>query len=196
MAVNGSGGAIFNDGTINISFTTIANNEADNEGGGIFEAGLSVNIRNSIVAFNTDSGIGNNCNGAIAIGVNEINNYSNDASCGFGVGDNSNILLGPLADNGGPTETLALISGAPLNGASAMCDPLNSSGMPSGVPLLIDQRFFPRPSPPGGDCDSGAFEKQLISNVPTLSEWGLIAMAGLLGIVGFMVVRRRAVVSS
>ncbi len=29
------------------------------------------------------------------------------------------------------------------------------------------------------------------SNVPTLSEWGLIAMAVILGIVGFMVVRRR-----
>ncbi len=30
-------------------------------------------------------------------------------------------------------------------------------------------------------------------NVPTLSEWGLIAMAGLLGIVGFMVIRRRQI---
>ena len=30
-------------------------------------------------------------------------------------------------------------------------------------------------------------------NVPTLSEWGLIAMAGLLGIVGFMIIRRRNV---
>ncbi len=30
-------------------------------------------------------------------------------------------------------------------------------------------------------------------NVPTLSEWGLMAMAGLLGIVGFMVIRRRKV---
>jgi hypothetical protein len=29
--------------------------------------------------------------------------------------------------------------------------------------------------------------------VPTLSEWGLIAMAGVLGIVGFMVMRRRKV---
>lgn len=28
-------------------------------------------------------------------------------------------------------------------------------------------------------------------NVPTLSEWGLITMAGILGIVGFMVIRRR-----
>ncbi|GJM14976.1 MAG: hypothetical protein DHS20C13_03030 [Thermodesulfobacteriota bacterium] len=31
------------------------------------------------------------------------------------------------------------------------------------------------------------------TEVPTLSEWGLIAMAGVLGIVGFMVVRRRQV---
>jgi len=30
-----------------------------------------------------------------------------------------------------------------------------------------------------------------INEVPTLSEWGLIAMAGVLGIIGFMVVRRR-----
>ncbi len=30
-----------------------------------------------------------------------------------------------------------------------------------------------------------------IIEVPTLSEWGLIAMAGILGIVGFMIIRRR-----
>jgi len=30
-----------------------------------------------------------------------------------------------------------------------------------------------------------------IVEVPTLSEWGLIAMAGILGIVAFMVIRRR-----
>ena len=29
------------------------------------------------------------------------------------------------------------------------------------------------------------------TQVPTLSEWGLIALAGILGIVGFMVIRRR-----
>ena len=29
--------------------------------------------------------------------------------------------------------------------------------------------------------------------VPTISEWGLIAMAGILGVIGFMVVRRRKV---
>jgi hypothetical protein len=30
-----------------------------------------------------------------------------------------------------------------------------------------------------------------VSNVPTLSEWGLITMAGLIGIVGLMIIRRR-----
>jgi len=30
-------------------------------------------------------------------------------------------------------------------------------------------------------------------NIPTLSEWGLIAMAGILGIVGFIAIRRRKV---
>jgi len=30
-----------------------------------------------------------------------------------------------------------------------------------------------------------------ITDVPTLSEWGLITMAGVLGIIGFMVIRRR-----
>jgi hypothetical protein len=30
-----------------------------------------------------------------------------------------------------------------------------------------------------------------LAEVPTLSEWGLIAMAGVLGIVGFMAARRR-----
>jgi hypothetical protein len=29
------------------------------------------------------------------------------------------------------------------------------------------------------------------ASVPTLSEWGLITMAGILGIVGFIAIRRR-----
>ncbi|MCH7519899.1 MAG: IPTL-CTERM sorting domain-containing protein [Candidatus Dadabacteria bacterium] len=33
----------------------------------------------------------------------------------------------------------------------------------------------------------------VVATIPTLSEWGLIAMAGVLGIVGFMVIRRRKV---
>jgi len=32
---------------------------------------------------------------------------------------------------------------------------------------------------------------ETVSAVPTLSEWGLIIMAGILGIVGYLVIRRR-----
>lgn len=33
----------------------------------------------------------------------------------------------------------------------------------------------------------------VVSNIPTLSEWGMIAMAGILGMAGFIVIRRRKV---
>jgi hypothetical protein len=49
----------------------------------------------------------------------------------------------------------------------------------------------------GGSCTEESIEglclESEVSNVPTLSEWGLIALAGILGIVGFMVMRRRKV---
>ncbi len=36
-------------------------------------------------------------------------------------------------------------------------------------------------------------DRPVLLTVPTLSEWGLISMAGILGIVGFMVMRRRKI---
>ena len=47
---------------------------------------------------------------------------------------------------------------------------------------------------PGETCnEETGFCSNFVSEVPTLSEWGLIAMAGVLGVVGFMVVRRKRV---
>ena len=56
-------------------------------------------------------------------------------------------LLGPLANNGGETDTMALLTGSPaINaGDSALCP-------------ATDQRGFPRPQL--GGCDIGAFEVQ------------------------------------
>jgi len=43
-----------------------------------------------------------------------------------------------------------------------------------------------------GVCnESTGLCEPLAKNVPTLSEWSLIAMAGFLGLVGFMIVRRK-----
>jgi|GEM_PF-1804458 len=44
-----------------------------------------------------------------------------------------------------------------------------------------------------GNCPGFSLGDTRVSNVPTLSEWGLIAMAGVLGVVGFMVMRRKRV---
>jgi hypothetical protein len=55
-------------------------------------------------------------------------------------------MLGPLADHGGPTATLALSPGSPaIDAGGAMCPP-------------IDQRGVARPA--GAACDAGAFEAE------------------------------------
>ncbi|GJM16310.1 MAG: hypothetical protein DHS20C13_16370 [Thermodesulfobacteriota bacterium] len=71
---------------------------------------------------------------------------------------------------------------APLSFPNASLETVNTT---TGLLTLVGQ--LP-------DCtDAIVFSQQTPSNVPTLSEWGLIALAGILGIVGFMVMRRRKV---
>lgn len=117
-------------------------------------------------------------------------NIDNGGSCvdGSVVGDkpNTNPQLDPagLQNNGGPTETIALLPN------SLAIDMANPACPPPGT----DQRGVLRPQ--FTRCDIGAYEFQLEPrNIPTISEWGLIAMAGILGIVGFMVMRRRRAVA-
>ena len=43
----------------------------------------------------------------------------------------------------------------------------------------------------GAICNEATGRCEISRNVPTLSEWGLVAMAGVLGIIGFMVIWRR-----
>ena len=103
-------------------------------------------------------------------------------SCGATI-PTADAMLGPLADNGGITQTKAITEESPAfnEGNNATCE-------------ATDQRGVPRPQ--ALICDIGAYELIVPSEIPTLSEWGLIAMAGILGIVGFMVMRRRAVINS
>lgn len=45
---------------------------------------------------------------------------------------------------------------------------------------------------PGSLCNFDTGEcTPVLTNIPTLSEWGLIAMVGILGMAGFFVLRRR-----
>jgi predicted outer membrane repeat protein len=65
--------------------------------------------------------------------------------------------LGPLASNGGPTKTHALLATSPAIGAvpSGACTDWN------GNAVATDQRGQPRPNPSGSDCDAGAYESEL-----------------------------------
>jgi hypothetical protein len=66
-------------------------------------------------------------------------------------------MLGPLQNNGGPTQTMALPSGSPAIDAG------NPNGCTDnkGHLLKTDQRGMPRPDKEdSGGCDMGAYESQ------------------------------------
>lgn len=148
-----NGGLFQSAGTILINNSTFSGNSAG-DGGGIFNVkGSMVFVHNSIVANNA----GENCHGTFnSIGYN----LSSDNSCTFDdAGDlnNTDPLLGPLQNNGGPTETMALLPGSPAIDAG------NPRGCRDGKgPLLkTDQRGEPRPDREDKTgCDIGAYERQ------------------------------------
>ncbi|WP_457490238.1 choice-of-anchor Q domain-containing protein [Thermostichus sp. MS-CIW-41] len=143
------GGGIYNLGTSSLSFVTIASNSAS-EGGGIFN-GATANLRNSIVANSTSGG---NCSNAGTLTPSGAN-LDTDGSCpGLTAVTSAALNLGPLANNGGPTQTHALLAGSVAIDAvpAGQCTDLNSS------PVNQDQRGFSRPA--GVRCDVGAYEEQ------------------------------------
>jgi CSLREA domain-containing protein len=161
------GGGIRNfGGTANLSFVTIASNSAS-IGGGISRAGGTVNIKNSIVGNNTAS-TGPNCSGGVtATGAN----FATDGSCGAGFSTVPStglggLNLGPLANNGGPTQTHALQAGSAAIDAvpSGQCSDVN------GNPVIQDQRGVSRPQ--GSRCDVGAYEAAAASTQAVTLEGG------------------------
>lgn len=111
-------------------------------GGSLMRTGGSVSAERSLFASRSSEA---NIGGTITdVGFN----LSTDNSIGSG-GSGGMIQtdphLGPLADNGGPTPTLALLLGSPAIDA-----------VTNGICGGVDQRGVSRPQ--GGNCDVGAFE--------------------------------------
>lgn len=150
----GSGGGIYSGGTLTINNSTLSGNGVAGSfgiGGNI--AGIAT-LQNSIVA-NANSG--GNCYGTM---TSNGYNLSSDNTCNFtGPGDlnNTNPKLGTLGNNGGPTQTIPLLTGSPAIDAG------NPNGCADGNGNLLktDQRGKPRPDKEDtGGCDMGAFERQ------------------------------------
>jgi hypothetical protein len=161
------GGGVSNSGNLTVSSTTFAGNTAEfyclgnpsrsciGRGGGVYTAGLQAVIQNSIIV--NYNPFGDNCYGNLtSLGYN----LSSDNSCNFnGTGDRQDTdpMLGPLQNNGGPTQTMALSPGSPAIDAG------NPSGCTDGNGHLLktDQRGMPRPDKEdSGGCDMGAYERQ------------------------------------
>jgi hypothetical protein len=162
------GGAILNSGTLTVTNSTFAGNSTSpapipGPGGGIYNAGFA-SLKNTILANNSG-----NCSGTIIDAGYDI---SDDASCGFGKtgsahnGDGVDPLLFPagLADNGGPTETIALQSGSPAIDAIPVTDCSDQASPPN--PITSDQRGLLRPDDGEQFCDIGAYEFQDFAGTP------------------------------
>jgi len=151
-----TGGGIDSAGTVTLTNSTISANSAG-QGGGIFNTG-TLTLANTIVGGNTASSAPDleTSGGTVGASYTMIGN-----TAGSGIsGGTGNVLnptylgLSPLGDYGGPTQTVALLTGSPAIDAG-------SNGLAvdaQGNALTTDQRGKARIG--NGTVDIGAFESQ------------------------------------
>jgi hypothetical protein len=145
-----NGGGIDSDATTHLMHCTVTGNSAGDPGGGISAWEGRVDISNTIVAGNGVEA-DDDCDGGVASwGYNLVGSGTGCPSNGVGDQTTSDPLLGALADNGGPTQTHALLTGSPARDAA----PAGANGC--GNDTTDDQRGVSRPI--GGACDAGAYE--------------------------------------
>ncbi|MBL9156129.1 MAG: cadherin-like domain-containing protein [Verrucomicrobiales bacterium] len=176
-ATPNSGGAVYVGGATTILNSTLSGNFTSFRGGAIATDGATVTLANSIVAGNTagigQSDIGRASTGpVISNGGNLIGNGQDTLNAVTWLGTDLtgttaaplDPLLGSLANNGGPTQTHALLSGSPaLNAGSNALLPADTYDLDGDTntaePIPFDQRGagFLRAI---GTVDIGAFELQ------------------------------------
>ena len=152
------GGACFNQGILQIGNSTLSDNSA-NFGGGILTQG-TLQIGNTILK-RGNSGENIHSFGELTVSSFGYNLSSDDAAGALtGPGDqvNTDPMLGPLQDNGGPTFTHALLPGSPA--------------IDAGDPNFTPPPFFDQRGPGfnrvvNGRIDKGSFEVQGPTSTPT-----------------------------
>jgi len=144
-----------------INSTLLGNRPGQSSGSGV-SGGNHVTIKNSILADASAGGSTRHSCSQSSSGSSKLNvtaSLSDDSYCanhGFTVTSLANLNLGSLADNGGPTRTIALLSGSPAidAGDQSVCD----AELPQDGGSLIDQRGWHRGQNPPNPCDIGAYE--------------------------------------
>jgi hypothetical protein len=160
------GGGIINYDTLTLTNSTVSGNSDPKYGGGVYNANPgffgsvgTVTLDNTIIAGNRltgPDGSGPDVNGPFqSLGHNLIGNTA--GSTGWVSSDLLNVdpNLRPLASNGGPTQTMALMPGSPAAGAGDVSFVKNP---PFPGPPFTDQRGLARIV--SGKVDIGAFQSQ------------------------------------
>jgi hypothetical protein len=150
------GGIVSYGGSVTLSNSTISGNSAYVLDGGINNTDLgTLHTRNTIVAGNMAPSSPDLHGNLGSLGHNLIGNTQGGS--GFDPTDLLNVdpLLGPLQDNGGPTQTLALLPGSPAidagDNTDAPCWDQRREGFPRIVGII---------DPDNPVIDIGAFEVQ------------------------------------
>ncbi|OLE50819.1 MAG: hypothetical protein AUG51_26075 [Acidobacteria bacterium 13_1_20CM_3_53_8] len=144
-----SGGGVYFSQTNGTNALTIRNstftlNTAHFGGGLITDGGInSLKLGNALVAGNTDTNSGTSTDNIFGPFTNLGGNLTS-----------GNPMLGPLADNGGPTQTHALLAGSPAINAGANAQAVDENGQA----LATDQRGKFSARITGGTVDIGAYE--------------------------------------
>jgi Ca2+-binding RTX toxin-like protein len=165
----GSPGDNGNSGGLRASMATVRNStivgnrcfNSDGCGAGA-DVGALV-LKNSVLAGNTayefngqppgsagNPGQPENCAGSTATDQGGNVESLSDCETGPASRQNANPNLGPLADNGGQTDTMALLAGSPAIGLGSSCEPLDQRGLSRSL---------------AAPCDSGAYERVLCGGV-------------------------------
>jgi predicted outer membrane repeat protein len=149
-----AGGAIFTEGTVSVASVTFAANFTTFTDRTSIAAGSGGSVANTV--FGDDSGDG--C--GISVLTDNGGNVTTDDTCPGAVVPLAELDLSPLADNGGPTQTMALGKGSVAIdvGVDDYCTGAPDEG--------IDQRGFPRVV--GDSCDAGAYEAGAAPDVSQL----------------------------
>ncbi len=160
---NSDGSGIFSKGNVTLSNSTVSDNRATHSsaaGGGIFNSNNTITITNSIGAGNMAGGGSPDIRpGTSTLSVNYslLGTAVTPDAGGSGNLFSDTPLLGPLASNGGPTETHALLAGSLAIEAG---DPgFNVGATPN------DQRGAPFLRGVGTRVDIGAYERQTVASL-------------------------------
>ncbi len=165
-AAQAGGGIYASNSALTIVNSTIADNTlgtADG-GAGLTDGSVPINLYNTIVAGNTDTP-GNTADD-IAGTVAGLNNLVGTGGSGglSAVGGNLVGVVDPglapgLANNGGPTQTIALVAGSPAIDAGSNALAVNPT---TGDPIITDQRGAVRGNTgglnAGSSVDIGSYE--------------------------------------